>query len=307
MHAYCLSVHATYGCASTGACCTTPWPIVITREQRTALEARRLLPAGTRRGGSPAADDEPDLLLGRQPDGACLFYAAHGSRKCRIHRDAGPALLPTACRNFPRVTLHDPRGTFVTLSHACPTAASLLLRPGRIAIVPAPRNLTIDGQVEGLDARTVLPPLVRPGMLADPAGYGEWEHQGIAALDDAAYGPAEALAIIADATRALTGWAPAAGALRAAVRMAFTDARVRACGARTAGESDPFARSVKAYLASHLFASWSAYQDGGMPGVLASLRTAFAAVDRRFTRPGEFVDAVRTADLGLRHAAAPVP
>ena len=303
MHAYCLSVHATYRCASTGVCCTTPWPIAITREQRAALQARRLLPACTPSGRGAAGDEESALLLARQPDGACLFYEARGARQCRIHRDAGPALMPTACRNFPRVTLHDTRGTYVTLSHACPTAASMLLRPGRIAIVPAPGNLTIDGEVEGLDARMVLPPLLRPGMLADPAGYGEWEQQAVAALDHAAYSPAEALAVIEGATRALGVWTPAAGPLASAVRAAFAAARARAGSARLAGESGPFARSAKAFLASHLFASWAAYQDGGVPGVLAAVRRAIAAVNRPFEREGDFVDAVRAADLRLRHAA----
>jgi hypothetical protein len=72
--------------------------------------------------------------------------------------------LPSACRHFPRVVVIDPRGTFVTLSHLCPTAARMLIDGGPAVVVTS--GAVIDthavGVWEGLDARGELPPLVRP-------------------------------------------------------------------------------------------------------------------------------------------------
>ena len=50
------------------------------------------------------------------------------SGRCRMHATLGHDALPLACRQFPRVTVEDPRGVSVTLSHYCPTAAGLLER-----------------------------------------------------------------------------------------------------------------------------------------------------------------------------------
>ena len=68
-------------------------------------------------------------------------------------------MLPSACRHFPRVYLRDARGDLLTLSHFCPTAASLLFEPGPVGVIDAPRPLALDEPIEGLDAREVLPPL----------------------------------------------------------------------------------------------------------------------------------------------------
>jgi len=69
---------------------------------------------------------------------------------------------------FPRIVLHDARGTFISLSHFCPTAASLLFEStGEAVIVQAPAALSDIGELDGLDARHVWPPLLRPNMLMD--------------------------------------------------------------------------------------------------------------------------------------------
>ena len=49
---------------------------------------------------------------------------------CAIQRQMGHDQLPSACRHFPRVVVLDPRGTFITLSHVCPTAARMLIAGG---------------------------------------------------------------------------------------------------------------------------------------------------------------------------------
>src|SRR5215204_5054161 len=157
MRAYCLSVHATYRCAHAGACCTAGWPIPIEPEKLRAVWGL------ARTAGTP--DD--DRFVPVAADGGCVFFDRADGRLCAIQRDAGVALMPDACRNFPRVTLRDARGIFITLSHFCPTAARLLLTSRDIAIVEAPPSLSLDGGAEGLDATAVMPPLLRRGMLMD--------------------------------------------------------------------------------------------------------------------------------------------
>ena len=67
---------------------------------------------------------------------------------------------------FPRVVLHDGRGTFISLSHFCPTAAATAVRAGDswplAGIVDAPPALADVGALDGLDARDAWPPLLRP-------------------------------------------------------------------------------------------------------------------------------------------------
>ena len=72
-----------------------------------------------------AADEPaetPTLLA--TAHGRCVFHDPAG--RCAIHSALGHDALPLACRQFPRVSVTDPRGVSVTLSHYCPTAAALL-------------------------------------------------------------------------------------------------------------------------------------------------------------------------------------
>ena len=103
-----------------------------------------------------------------------------GGRLCIIHRDFGVEALPSACRHFPRKVLHDARGTLISLSHFCPTAAATLLTPARSSIVDARPPLRLTSPMEGLDAWDALPPLLRPGLLCDMEGYDTWERAGVA-------------------------------------------------------------------------------------------------------------------------------
>jgi len=65
-------------------------------------------------------------MLAAHEDGTCRF---HEGRLCAIHRQLGPRALPIACRQLPGQALRGGRGTFISLSHFCPTAAGLLFRP----------------------------------------------------------------------------------------------------------------------------------------------------------------------------------
>src|SRR5215831_8464688 len=118
---WCLDFHAPYHCRHAGACCRAGWTIPF--------------------------DD--GTVAARDAGGACTFLDAT-ARLCSIHRAGGVRALPLTCRMFPRVVLHDARGTFVSLSHFCPTAASLLFSSGGpAAIVPAPRALVdVGGELD---------------------------------------------------------------------------------------------------------------------------------------------------------------
>jgi Fe-S-cluster containining protein len=307
VRAFCLTLHAGYACGRSGACCTAGWPIPIERARVDALRERGLLrqaPAGAPllKGPLHGGAGSP-LILGTTGAGACVFFNADTGRLCSIQRDAGAGLMPSACQHFPRIALRDPRGIFITLSHFCPTAAGRLLSAGRIAIVDAPASLSLDGAIEGLDATAVLPPLLRPGMLMDLDGYSAWERHALDVLDDERCSAREAMAIIRDATALASGWKPGRESLTACVADAFDRSRALR-GARSRGESLPLDRPTKAFLASHLFASWHAYQHGGVRAVVAALEDAHARVAPADTQAA-FLAAVRAADLELRHMSTP--
>src|SRR5690349_1266319 len=127
--AWCLNVHASYRCRHAGACCRATWTIPF----------------------------EDGTIAAREAGGACSFLDGT-NRLCSIHRTHGLHALPVTCRMFPRIVLHDTRGTFISLSHFCPTAAQLLFDwSGEVAIVEAPRTLSDIGELEGLDARREWP------------------------------------------------------------------------------------------------------------------------------------------------------
>jgi hypothetical protein len=122
---WCLDFHAPYRCRHAGACCRAGWTIPF----------------------------EDGTVAARDAGGACTFLDGR-ARRCSIQRARGLQALPLTCRMFPRIVLHDARGTFVSLSHFCPTAASLLFdAAGEAAIVEAPPALVDVGALDGLDAR----------------------------------------------------------------------------------------------------------------------------------------------------------
>ena len=208
-----------------------------------------------------------------------------------------------ACRNFPRVTLRDGRGVFITLSHFCPTAAALLVEDRDITIVVAPSSLSLNGEVEGLDATAVLPPLLRPAMLADADGYNAWEAEAVSVFNDRRLRARETLAIISAATADVCRWQPGSETLSDRVHEAFD--RARAGRGDRAPRRSPLEHAIKSFLAAHLFASWCAYQDGGLAAVVRGVETAFAALEQELAI-APFIAAVRAADFRLRHSRAHV-
>jgi hypothetical protein len=262
--------------------------------------------------------DGAAAVLGVQASGACVFFEGDRGNLCAIHRELGVESLPMACRQFPRVVLEDPRGTLISLSHFCPTAAALLrASPPATAfeIVEAPSSLTLAGHAEGLDARDVLPPLLRPGMLTDHDGYDAWERRAIGVLARDDLTAARALDIIRVATLAVQAWRPGPMSLRATVHREFDIASTRkpdkdlddhAQGAtneldvarvQLAVDSVPpglprpsifagfvgfmsgeFDGVVRAYLAARLFGNWVAYHGQGLHAIVEYLQVALAVV-----------------------------
>lgn len=218
----CLRLHAGYRCRHAGACCTAGWTIPVDD----ALHARLQLHFGkTSVGVFADGSDAPEgpAVLTTQAGGSCIFFEPSRGNLCAIHRELGPGALPGVCQQFPRVTLKDGRGTLISLSHFCPTAAGLLASPADegFDIVEAPATLTLDGNVEGLDARHVLPPLLTPDMLTDVEGYDAWERRAISTLARAELSAAGALSRIAAATREIQTWRPGGVSLRDTVEREF--------------------------------------------------------------------------------------
>lgn len=289
MRTLCLSVHAAYACQHSGACCTAPWRIPVEPEVVHGIRSRKEIATFLDRGyGEP--------YVPRREGGACVFFESERERHCAIHRLAGPELMPSACRHFPRVVLRDPRGAFVTLSCFCPTAASMLLEHVPLAIVEAPASLALEGTLEGLDATAVMPPLLRPGVLTDYEGYTAWEHAAIAVLDRDDLTARGAMDAIAEATSRVQRWSPGATSLAEYVAATFADV---AAPARATSQRE--SRPLRMFLAAHLFASWAAYQNGGLSGVVGAVRDALTLVETAIGGGASFVDAVRAADLELRH------
>jgi Fe-S-cluster containining protein len=301
MRPRCLSFHAAYACEHAGACCAAPWLVPVERETLARLQARGF----TSPGDSRVRPLDPPVnglaqALATTPDGSCVFFDKEDGRLCRIHRDCGAELLPSACRAFPRVALRDGRGLSITLSHYCPTAARLLLTAGDILIVDAPDSLSLGGAVEGLDATAVLPPLLGPGMLMDLEGYARWEQEAIAVLNDRQVTAATALAVLRAATQETWEWQPGNETLGERASGAF--ARARDAHGLAPGEVPRLEHATKAFLAAHLFASWAAYQQGGLFAVVEAVDAASALVGSGHPDEASFLDAVRNADLRLRHS-----
>jgi hypothetical protein len=249
----------------------------------------------------------------------CRHCAEHPSGGCTIQRAHGHDAIPRACQQFPRAVTQSPLGTSVTLSAFCPTAASLLFDEG-------PFHITIladAGPLEGLDARQVLPPLLRPGMLMDWEAVAAWEELAVAALSDHREDVDRALAIIEAASESVSAtWTPAAGSLSASLRRAFEDSAIssaaplkdrrrdRSLARPHPGDAGDMPDSISTranaparYFAAHAFACWPMYDGRGIRGALDWLnRVRATLVEECRSRP--LKEAMRQADLRLRHAAS---
>ena len=335
-------MHASYACRESGACCTSGWPIPIEADRLAAVE--RAIAAGAIEwppGASPGLKPRGAVASRWSPGpsgpgrheslptilpvvgDACVFHRSTGAARCALHRGLGHAALPLACRQFPRVVVVDPRGVSITLSHYCPTAASMLDAGGAIAIVTNARAFPADGEYVGLDVRDGLPPALRPDMLMDWDAWWRFEQLAVTLLTSHA-DPAETLARLAVAVEHVRDWSPADGPLETRVRAAFDAAgtgppprhpslpgvvcedvlaavplefRANAAAALGRGGPRPSRRAHAAFLAAHAFASWTPHLGEGLRTWLHGIEAAHALV---MSGVG-----VREVDLVLRHLADP--
>ena len=293
----CLSFHAAYQCRQSGACCRAGWAIPFDSDERQVIQALRLTT------GSLAAPVDGAVVAARHEDGTCTFFEA-GNHHCAIHDAGGHAALPMACRMFPRVVLQDGRGTFISLSHFCPTAAALLFEESGhswlpAAIVDAPPALTDVGPLDGLDARGVWPPLLRPGVMTDLESYGAWERLGVELLTRDGIAPDASLDALATATGRVVSWAPGGTEpLQHAVRDAF--GMLAHPPTDTLDVQD---RAVKRWLAARLFGNWIAYQGDGLQAIVRYLGDCLATFTTELARDGSALEAIRRSDLLIVHQA----
>lgn len=229
-----LSFHAGYRCGRSGVCCTSGWDIPvdaiehagIARACKRSPDLVRLVAAGAGRAGTwsirePAPAPPAVAILARRVSGECIFFDRATPPRCLLQHAAGPGALPLACRQFPRIALRDDRGTHVTLSHYCPTAARRLFEdrdepPATILRDPPgwqPADLD-----PGLDARGHWPPLLRPDVLFSLDAWSHWEAFTVAHLTRPAVHPFKSLARIALAAARVGSWRPERGPLEAHVR-----------------------------------------------------------------------------------------
>src|SRR5882672_10492657 len=203
---FALSMHADYKCRHSGACCTADWDVPVElplyRSLDEALGSGRVAPQGQADQHSAALvveDDLPDgaaAMVARTASGDCVFYHRH-SGLCVIHRDLGEPMLPATCRHFPRLAVRDARGTFISLTHYCPTAAASLFRDDvPVEIVESPPafpDADYGGLVVAVDE---WPPLMRPTTLIDLDVYTSWERHMVSRCADDALSPESVIATL---------------------------------------------------------------------------------------------------------------
>jgi Fe-S-cluster containining protein len=322
MTVYALSIHADYKCQQSGICCTADWDVPVEvplyRTLTEAVATGQLIRAAAEEEGYPTFIVEPDLpddaaaLVGRASSGNCVFFHSR-SGLCVIHRDLGEPQLPSTCRHFPRLAVKDWRGTFISLTHYCPTAAGMLFRDdvpleiieGPAAFPPAAyEGLTVDPEA--------WPPLLKPEMLMDLDGYSAWERHMVArcALP---LSPESVIGTLARDARLLRTFQPGSGSLVAAVAALPADT-IETPGdlaldaslllhaevmkavpddvrpePDVEGLQEAFERLVvpeweawhgplRMFLAAKAFANWTAYQGRGVLSIVRGLEAALAFV-----------------------------
>jgi Fe-S-cluster containining protein len=231
MSVHVLSFHAGYRCRHSGVCCTSGWTIPVEAPLHRTLQAAvawgqlRVDHAVSAHGLFDPAEGMPHgqtAVLRHKPDGSCVFFEPQRRNLCAIQRQMGHGHLPSACRHFPRVVVLDPRGTFITLSHVCPTAARMLIGGGSAAVVTGAIGFDDHAAWEGLDARDALPPLVQPGVLWDWEAWDAWE-RAVPGMLATGHSAEDSLAGLETSVRRVAQWRPGAQPLIEAVDAALSD------------------------------------------------------------------------------------
>jgi Fe-S-cluster containining protein len=318
---FALSIHADYKCRNSGACCSAGWDVPIEIPIYHSLQeamAAGLLHTSADAGSRHPFITEPDVpedvgaMFEVTDEGRCVFFD-RSDHLCIVHRDLGEDALPMTCRHFPRLAVRDRRGTFLTLSHFCPTAASMLFRDVPVRVVEHPPAFP-PSDYEGLVVEDdAFPPLLTPTMLMDLDGYTAWERHMVAVCADTDRHPEQVLATLVRDARILGRWKPGGPTLVEAVAALPRDTVDAELPATLEGglarhrevvlampedlrpDSDEadleasYQRYLRAvwseyraplnrYLAGKAFASWSAYQGRGIATIVRGLEAALAMV-----------------------------
>lgn len=326
MTTFWLNFHVGYACRRSGACCSSGWPIPVERDR--VIPIRHLTGRDRDDWLVPVTNAPPEVAgtLAVRTNGECTFFRVPtGSAlptgsvpptggALPTHEGCGVyAVRPSSCVHFPYVCLIDARGVHVTLSHYCPTAASMLFDDcGPVAIVEGPPPVVGLVVPEGLDARESFPPAFAKATAGGPNAarlrlmswheLDEWERGAVARSS----GDAEPPAI------ALFEWARAAVPAPLAWPAAPDDLD-RVWTERVAASWPDFTRVVARYRAAKVFASWATYLGDGPAAVLrlADIADAVLVVEaaRQCLAAGRALDAellkqaIRQADLLLVHYA----
>ena len=306
---YSLSIHADYRCRHSGVCCTSDWDVPVELPLYRSLAAA-LSGGGITAAGTPADDDsvlivEPDLpddagaMVARTATGDCVFYH-RTSGLCVVHRDLGEPMLPATCRYFPRIAVRDWRGTFISLTHYCPTAADMLFRDDvPLEIVESPSAFP-PRDYEGLRVdKEAWPPMLHPAMLMDLAAYSAWERHMVMRCADTRLSPEAVIATLWCDARVLRAWEPTDGPL-AGVVASLVDRGARPSG--SPGEPERFApQTLDHGLMLHAEVMCAVPQDlrpdpddeglrETFTGVVAPHWSAFAAPLRRYLAAKAFAN-----------------
>jgi Fe-S-cluster containining protein len=338
---FALSFHADYRCRHSGACCTADWDVPVELPVYQSLRAvmaddRLRLPTAVAHLDpfiiEPDLPEDVAAILQRNEAGDCVFLD-RGAKLCIVHRDVGEPALPETCRHFPRLAVRDGRGTFITLTHFCPTAAAMLFRDDcPVAVVEAPEAFP-PAEYEGLViAEDDLPPLLAPSMLMEPDAYSAWERHMVARCAEIERAPESVLVTLARDAEELVAWMPVGPGLVEAVGRLPRD-YIAANPPNTLGPSlrlhadamaavpddmrpdpdeegleaaflehvrsawDQFRAPLNRYLAAKAFASWTAYQGRGIATIVRGLEAALALV--RVEAARQCRDAGRRLDQAL--------
>ena len=341
---YALRFHADYRCRNSGACCTAGWDVPVELPVYKSLS--EAVSIGALRASETAAAlypfiTEPDLpegaaaILERDDEDRCVFYA-NEAKRCIVHRDLGEPALPATCRHFPRVAVQDPRGIFISLSHFCPTAASMLFRDEAVEIVASPPAFP-EADYEGLVVTEHdLPPMLTPRMLMDHEGFTAWERHMVARFSDVARPPSTVIATLWRDAQLLCEWRPGSVSLPAAIaqlpreyvnlqedaglatslrRHAEVVGAVpddlkpepdetgldEAMATHVRDRWSDFHAPINRYLAAKAFASWTAYQGRGIRSIVRGIDAALALVRVEASRQCRDARHALDADL-LREA-----
>ncbi len=285
MPGFALNVHAGFRCEHSGTCCCAGWAIPV----EPALHERLGEAIGNGRlelglaslpsdpfATSPPPPDGFAAVIATDRAGRCAFFEP-ARRLCAIHRQLGHSDLPIACQHFPRICLIDERGTFVSLSHYCPTAARLLFDgPTPLSIVRDPPVRTRGVVYEGLDACGELPPLLRPGVLTDLPGFDLWERSLVAVMGRQDLLPGQALGMLESITEEVRTWSPGSSPL-----VAHVD-RIVARALNERGPRVPPESPWRAAVASHALVLDAVPDELRAPADAG----AFEFADRRWVRDG---------------------